>query len=203
MMRSDTPSRVQMIAELKDWLNTTHNIRMLGRLGFDNAYALAMSRKTADRLDIRSIDDLARHAGELSIAGDYEFFARPEWAALVKTYGLKFRSDRQMQPELMYRALASGEVDVISAYTSDGQIATLDLVVLGDSKHAIPPYDAILLLSPRRAHDEKLIAALWPLLGAIPVDVMRAANARAASGGTSTDEVARWLAQQLRVTAPN
>ncbi len=51
----------------------------------------------------------------------------------------------------MYRAVAGGEVDVISAYTSDGQIAINDLVVLDDVKHAIPPYDAILLLSPPRA----------------------------------------------------
>jgi osmoprotectant transport system permease protein len=86
---------------------------------------------------------------------------------------------------------------VISAYTSDGQIATLDLAVLDDPKHAIPPYDAILLLSPHRAHDEKLITALKPLLGAIPVEAMRAANARAAGGNTSAGEVARWLAGEI------
>jgi osmoprotectant transport system permease protein len=159
-----------------------------------------MSRKRADALGVRSIDDLARHTNALSIAGDYEFFARPEWAALVKAYGLQFRGQRQMQPEFMYQALASGEVDVISAYTSDGQIAKYDLVVLDDPKHGIPPYDAILLLSPRRAHDETLIAALKGLLDAIPVDLMRAANARAASGGTSADEVAIWLAGEIGKT---
>src|SRR5665647_1059781 len=141
--------------------------------------------------------DMAAHAGQLTIAGDYEFFARPEWDALRKAYGLNFRAQRQMQPEFMYRAAADGEVDVISAYTSDGQIAKFDLALLDDPKHAIPPYDAILLLSPRRAHDEKLIAALKPLVGAIPVDLMRAANARAGSGNTSADEVARWLAEEL------
>src|SRR5450756_2589840 len=81
--------------------------------------------------------------------------------------------------QFMYKAAADGEVDVISAYTSDGQIAAYDLLVLDDSKHAIPPYDAILLLSPRRANDAKLIAALQPLVGAIPVALMREANARA------------------------
>ena len=97
----------------------------------------------------------------------------------------------------MYRAVASGEVDVISAYTSDGQIASLDLVVLDDPRHAIPPYDAILLLSPKRAHDDKLIAALNSLIGAIPVTAMRRANARAAGGNTSADEVARWLGTEI------
>jgi len=197
MHRSDVLPRAAVLSELSRWLETTHGIRVLGGLGFENAYALAMSRKKAEALGVKSIADLARHAGDLTIAGDYEFFARPEWAALQKAYGLNFRAQRQMQPELMYKAVAGGEVDVISAYTSDGQIATLDLAVLDDAKHAIPPYDAILLLSPRRAHDEKLIAALMPLIDAIPVEAMRAANARAAGGNTSADEVARWLAGQI------
>jgi osmoprotectant transport system permease protein len=102
-----------------------------------------------------------------------------------------------MQPEFMYRAVAANDVDVISAYTSDGQISINDLVVLDDIRHAIPPYDAILLLSPRHAHDEKLISAVKPLIGAIPVDLMREANARAA-GGAGPDAVARWLLEKLR-----
>lgn len=194
MHRGDVKPRAEVLRELSRWLETTHGIRMLGGLGFENAYALAMSRKKADALGIRSITDLARHASELTIAGDYEFFARPEWKALEGAYGLQFRARRQMQPEFMYQAVADGEVDVISAYTSDGQIAKLDLLVLDDPRHAIPPYDAILLLSPRRAGDAKLIAALTPLIDAIPVATIRAANARAASGDTSADEVARWLA---------
>jgi osmoprotectant transport system permease protein len=197
MQRSDVLPHDQVLSELSRWLDSKHGIRLLGGLGFENAYALAMSRQKAQALGIKSIGDLAAHARELTIAGDYEFFARPEWNALVKAYGLQFRAQRQMQPEFMYPALATGQVDVISAYTSDGQIATLDLAVLDDPKHAIPPYDAILLLSPHRAHDEKLITALKPLLGAIPVEAMRAANARAAGGNTSAGEVARWLAGEI------
>jgi osmoprotectant transport system substrate-binding protein/osmoprotectant transport system permease protein len=197
MHRDDVLPREAVLAELTSWLETTHGIRLLGGLGFENAYALAMSRKRAEILGIRTIDDLAHHASELTIAGDYEFFARPEWNALTKAYGLQFRAQRQMQPEFMYPAVASGQVDVISAYTSDGQIATFDLLVLDDPKHAIPPYDAILLLAPRRAKDEKLIAALKPLIGAIPVATMRAANARAAKGSTSADEVARGLTIEI------
>jgi osmoprotectant transport system permease protein len=196
MQRSDTPSQAQVLSELENWLSTKHNIRMLGALGFENAYALAMTRTKAQALGIRSIVDLAAHAGELTIAGDYEFFARPEWDALHKAYGLRFKAQRQMQPEFMYRAVAGGEVDVIAAYTSDGQIAINNLTVLDDVKHAIPPYDAILLLSPRHARDEKLINAVKPLIGAIPVNLMREANARA-SGGASPDAVARWLSEKL------
>jgi osmoprotectant transport system permease protein len=115
---------------------------------------------------------------------------------LRKTYGLQFKAQRQMQPEFMYKAVTGGEVDVISAYTSDGQVATNKLAVLDDAKHAIPPYDAILLLSPKHARDEKLINAVKPLLGGIPVGLMRDANARTSSGA-SPDAVARWLSEKL------
>jgi osmoprotectant transport system permease protein len=173
---------------------------MLGGLGFENAYALAMRRQRAEALGIHSIADLARHAQNLSIASDYEFFARPEWAAIQQAYNLTFREQRQMQPEFMYPAVAASEVDVISAYSSDGQIAKYDLVVLDDPKHAIPPYDAILLVSPQRRDDSALANALQPLLGAIDVTFMREANLRA-SGGTSdssADAAARWLWDQIK-----
>jgi osmoprotectant transport system permease protein len=196
--RSDMKPRVELLADLKDIL-AKQNITLLGELGFENAYALVMPRKRAEALHIRSIADLAPHTPALSIAGDYEFFSRPEWANLRKAYGLSFRMQRQMQPDFMYAAVASGEVDVIAGYTSDGLIAKYDLVVLDDPRHAIPPYDAILLLAPKRANDTALQAALNPLLGKIDIADMREANLRA-SGNDATSspvEVARWLWEKV------
>jgi osmoprotectant transport system permease protein len=131
----------------------------------------------------------------MSIAADYEFFSRPEWAGIQKVYGLAFHAQRQMQPDFMYAAVASGEVDVIAGYTSDGLIAKYDLVALDDDRHAIPPYDAIVLLAPKRADDQALRAALKPLLGKIDISAMREANLRAAGNdaNSSPDAVARWL----------
>jgi osmoprotectant transport system permease protein len=199
MHRSDAPGREAVLQQLGAWLDKTHGIRLLGALGFENAYTLAMTRRKAAALGIRSLADLAAHAGNLTIAGDYEFFARPEWAAVRDAYGLRFKAQRTMQPDFMYRAVAGGSVDVISAYSSDGQIAKDDLVTLADPKHVLPPYDAVLLLAPKRAHDQRLIAALQPLVGAIDVKLMREANLRAADGGTTPDAVAKWLRQHIRM----
>lgn len=198
LKHSDVQTREAVLTEVSAWLSETKGALLLGSLGFENAYALAMSRKKADALGIRTLDDLARRAPQLSIAGDYEFFARPEWTALRDAYGLNFREQRQMQPDFMYAAAASGDVDVISAYTSEGRIAQFDLLVLEDSKHAIPPYDAILLIAPKRAKDTVLIDAVRPLIGAIDVKTMQAANLRASSGQASADETARWLADQTK-----
>jgi osmoprotectant transport system substrate-binding protein/osmoprotectant transport system permease protein len=192
--RGDTLPREKLLEELKTIL-ARQNITLFGELGFENAYALVMPKKRADALGIRSIADLASHAATLSIAGDYEFFSRPEWAALQKTYGLAFRAQRTMQPDFMYAAVASGEVDVIAGYTSDGLIAKYDLTVLDDPRHAIPPYDAIVLLAPKRANDQALQAALKPLLGRVDIEDMREANLRASGNdaASSPDAVARWL----------
>jgi osmoprotectant transport system permease protein len=104
-----------------------------------------------------------------------------------------------MQPDFMYAAVASGEVDVIAGYTSDGLIRKYDLVVLDDTRHAIPPYDAILLLAPKRAGDEALQAALKPLLRRINIEDMRKANLRASGNdaAASPAAVARWLWEKI------
>jgi osmoprotectant transport system permease protein len=195
---SDIKPRAALLAELKVIL-AQQKVTLLGELGFENAYALVMPRKRAEALGIRSVADLVSRAGAMSIAADYEFFSRPEWAGLQKAYGLAFRAQRQMQPDFMYAAVASGEVDVIAGYTSDGLIAKYDLVVLDDIKHAIPPYDAILLLAPKRAGDQALQTAVAPLLGHIDIADMREANLRAAGGdsASSPDAVARWLWEKI------
>jgi osmoprotectant transport system permease protein len=194
----DIRPREEVIAELKTVL-AKQDITLLGSLGFENAYALVMPRKRAEALGVHSIADLVAHASTLSIAADYEFFSRPEWAGIQKAYGIAFKTQRQMQPDFMYAAVASGEVDVITGYTSDGLIAKYDLVALEDNRHAIPPYDAILLLAPKRKDDQALQAALTPLLGKIDITTMREANLRAAGGdaASSPPAVARWLWEKI------
>jgi len=196
--RSDIKPRGELLAGLKALL-AQQKVTLSGELGFENAYALMMPKKRAEALGIRSIADLVSHAPAMSMAADYEFFSRPEWAGLQKAYGLKFRAQRQMQPDFMYAAAASGEVDVIAGYTSDGLIAKYDLAVLDDVRHAIPPYDAIVLIAPKRAGDPALQAALQPLLGHIDISDMREANLRAAAGdgASSPDAVARWLWERI------
>jgi osmoprotectant transport system permease protein len=199
LKRTEIKPRQEVIDELTTALKERFGVTLLGGLGFENAYALVMPRKRAEQLGIRSIADLANHSGSWSIAGDYEFFSRPEWAAVRSAYGLNFREQRQMQPDFMYAAAGSGEVDVIAGYTSDGLIAQFDLIALPDPKQAIPPYDAILLLSPRRADDAALKAALQPLLGKIDIATMQEANLRAggSQGVASPDTVARWLWEKI------
>jgi osmoprotectant transport system permease protein len=176
MGRTDNPGRQVVLDEMARWLRERHGVVSLGSLGFENAYALAMRRTRARELGVRTIEDLARVAPRLAIGGDFEFFGRPEWIGVRDGYGLSFAAQREYQSTFMYRAVADGSVDVISAFSSDGRIAAFDLVVLEDPRRALPPYDAVLLVSPRRASDGAFLAALRPLAGAIPVEAMRGAS---------------------------
>jgi osmoprotectant transport system permease protein len=176
LKRTDHPGRQAVLDQLTSELKRRDGVVVLGSLGFENAYALAMRRQEAEALHIKTLDDLAAHAGQLTLGADLEFLSRPDWTAVKNAYGLRFKAMPEYQPTFMYRALTSGQADVISAFSSDGRIAADDLVVLDDPRHALPPYDAVVLVSPKRANDQRLLGVLKPLIGKIDVTAMRSAN---------------------------
>lgn len=179
-------TRGEVLDQVEEYLQQQHGITLVGALGFENAYALAMRRADADRLGIRSIGDLALHAPQMAIGGDYEFFGRPEWRDLRQVYALQFRQQRQMDASLMYQAAATGGVDVISAFSTDGRISAFDLVVLDDDRGAVPPYDAIVLAGPRFMRDyPDAVASLHDLVGRIDADRMRRMNMAVDEEGAS------------------
>jgi osmoprotectant transport system permease protein len=183
--------REQVLDEVRSWLESTHGIRLAAALGFENAYCFAVRRETADSLQLRSLGDLARHAASLTLASDYEFLSREEWRSVERAYGLSFREKRTMDPSLLYQAIAARQVDVVTAYTSDGRIDALGLVVLEDSKGAIPPYDAVVLAGSRIARDSPdVLAAVASLSGRIDASRMRALNRRVDESGKSAKAAA-------------
>jgi osmoprotectant transport system permease protein len=199
LKRGEPEEARHVLAEVTRWLAAEHGVECLGALGFENAYALAMRAARAQALGVRSIEQLAEQAPRLRIGSDYEFFGRPEWTRLQATYGLRFREQVSFDPSFMYRAVQGDEVDVITAFSSDGRIAAYDLRVLEDSRRAFPPYDAILLLGPHaKARWPQLAQALRPLVGAIDVERMRRANMMVDVEGKTRKEAARWLLGALR-----
>lgn len=193
--RTDAPERAALLAELTRQLQARYGVVVMGSLGFENAYALAMKADKARSLGVTDIGSLAVHAPGLALGSDIEFLSRPEWRALREAYGLKFKSAKSYNPTFMYQALRSGEADVISAFSSDGRIAADGLTVLADPRHAIPPYDAVILISPKRAKDKVFVEALRPLVGSIGADRMRQANYMVdrETGKATPEAAARWL----------
>ncbi|MEN8181241.1 MAG: ABC transporter permease/substrate-binding protein [Myxococcota bacterium] len=194
------PARAVVLEEVTAYLAEEHGIAVAAALGFENTYALAMRADRARSLWVARIGDLASVAPSLEIAGDYEFFQRAEWAALTAAYTLPFGSTRTMDPTLMYSAVAEGEVDVISAYSTDGRIAALDLVLLEDERGVIPPYDALVLVGAAlQARAPDAVEALRGLAGAIDAPTMQRMNGAVDQDGETPREVAkRFLGKRSR-----
>ena len=205
VMKGGGPARDRagLLEETRRWLRERHGIVLAAALGFENAYCFAVRHETAEASRLGSVSDLARHAATLRLASDYEFFAREEWRAVESAYGLAFAERRTMDPSLLYQAIAARQVDVITAYSSDGRIAALDLVVLQDDKQAIPPYDAVVLVGARRAReDPELLAALGGLEGSIDEARMRSLNRLVDAESRSPRDAALAFLERNAATRP-
>lgn len=199
MKRAQLPDdRSKVLREVARYLADEHGIVLVGALGFENTYTLAMRERHADRLGIRRISELTPHAPRLSIGGDYEFFGRPEWRDVKKAYGLEFNRRRSMESSLMYQAAANKSVDVISAFSTDGRIKSFNLRVLEDDRGAIPPYDAVILVSPVLARKHPSVTeALRGLVKTIDADRMRQMNLAVDEQGQSPRDVAAKFLQEM------
>jgi len=177
MGQTGTGSRDEVRTAVTRYLDETHGIQIAATLGFENAYSVAMREEDAARRGISRISDLPPLGPTLSMGGDLEWFSRPEWTAIEEVYGLTLAEERTMDAGLMYQAAAQGAVDLISAYTTDGRITAYDLRVLEDDRQAIPPYDALVMVSARLAQERpEVVDALRKLDGRIDVDAMRQMN---------------------------
>ncbi len=162
---------------LVDELYKRHGILVLGALGFENAYTFAMRQTHAKALGIETLSDLSRLAPQFILGSDYEFLSRHEWHSVRLNYAMQFRDMRSMDPSLMYEAIKHEQLDVISAYTTDGRIQAFGLQSLRDDKHAIPPYDAVILVNAKFAKQQpRAINALRTLLGRLDTLTMQTLN---------------------------
>ena len=160
-------------------------------LGFNDGYALAMRAADADRLQVRTLSDLARHP-ELKLGLSNEFIGRADgWAGLAARYGFT-QTPTGLDHGLAYDAIAAKQIDLIDIYTTDAKIDHLGLRVLQDDRGYFPRYDAVLLYRldlPTRL--PAAWAALQKLEGRIDERAMIAMNARAELQGAAFDTIAR------------
>jgi osmoprotectant transport system permease protein len=170
-------------------------------LGFNDGYALAMREADAQRLGVKTLSDLARHA-ELKFGLSNEFIGRGDgWPGLARRYGFAQRPIG-LDHGLAYDALAKAQVDVIDIYTTDAKIGQLGLRVLDDDRHYFPRYDAVVLY---RLDVPQRFPAAWRALqglaGSIDERAMIAMNARAELQGVPFAQIARERVQGAQSTA--
>jgi osmoprotectant transport system permease protein len=154
------------------------NILLIADLGFNNSYVIAwLDQQQAWSKNLTQLADLKNWSHQLRIGSDYEFFKRKDWVRLQSLYGLHFLSHQPMDSAFLYKALKEGEVDLITAYYTDGRIDTDGLNLLSDPQHALADYQAVLLLSDRHQYNLKVLSALKHLEHFFSVETMRKLNA--------------------------
>jgi osmoprotectant transport system permease protein len=160
-------------------------------LGFNDTYALAMAESQAQKLNIRSLSDLAHHP-ELRFGLSQEFLNRKDgWPGVKSAYNLRV-TPRGLEHGLAYEAIATGQIDVTDIYSTDAKINKYKLRVLEDDRHFFPAYEAVVLYRldlPKRL--PKTWAALQTLQGRIDAKAMIAMNAAAELQGQSFSNIAK------------
>jgi osmoprotectant transport system permease protein len=152
---------------------------VLPPLGFNNTFAILVRGRDARELRLKTIDDVARLTPGWRAGFGYEFLERPDgYPGLSAAYNLRFaRPPSVMDLSLSYRALASGQVDLIAGDATAGLIKGLDLFRLEDNRHYFPPYDAVpVARAATLLRYPEVLRALAGLAGQIPADAMQAMN---------------------------
>jgi osmoprotectant transport system permease protein len=175
-------------------------MRWLPPLGFENTFAIAVRRVTAERYRLGTLSDLARASARLTAGFTPDFIERQDGlAGLAQIYGpgIRPRTIRPLLPALKYQALASGSVDVVDGFSTDGMLARYGLVVLADDRRFFPPYEAAALLGPRVAERGDVVSVLALLSGRLDVETMRALNRRVEVDGEEASAVAGAALERL------
>ena len=168
-----------------------HGIRMSKPLGFLNNYALGMRKDVAAARGIAKISDL-RHHPDLRFGFIPEFRDRPDgWPGLRRAYDLPQQNIREMKHALAYAGVVEKSLDLTEVYTTDGEIAQHDLLVLEDDRKFFPDYETVWLY--RADLEDRLpdaVARLRQLEGRITEPDMRDLNTRVLVGKVKESQVA-------------
>jgi glycine betaine/choline ABC-type transport system substrate-binding protein len=178
---------------------TRFDVVWLDPMGFNNTYALAMTEEQATELGVTTTSDLIEHAGDLTIGATQEFLVRPDGLpGLMEAYeGLEFADEQGLDEGIMYQAVDSGDVDVISAFATDGRIPALGLVTLEDDLGFFPPYFAAPVVRQELLDEDPAIAeVLNQLAGAIDNETMAGLNLQVDDGGEEPEDVARAFLEE-------
>ena len=187
---------------IKKEMKEKYDIEVLNQMAFNNTYALAVTKETAQKYNLATISDLTRVSNDLIIAPTLEFINREDGLpGLEKEYGLSFKDTIGIDGSPRYTALQNNNAQVIDAFTTDGLLKKFNLVVLEDDKNFFPPYYAIPLVRSDTLKEypeiEKVLNALGPYL---TDEVMQDLNYQVDELGKSPEKVATDFLNMINLT---
>ncbi len=169
------------------------NLVLSPPLGFSNDFAILVRGDVARKNNLKTISDAVPLAKNWQAGFGQDFISRADGYPAFLKYGFGLtKQPREMDLSLTYRALQSGELDIIAGNSTDGLISALDLFQLADDKHYFPPYQAVFIA--RKESVESLNEVFEKLSNAISTEEMRRMNYEVDGNKRSPKDVAgEWV----------
>jgi osmoprotectant transport system substrate-binding protein len=190
----------QILETVRSQYEERFNLTWLQPSPFNDTNAFAMRKERADELGIKTYSDMFAKAGELVIGGPPELFERPDGLrGLREVYGdFQFKEERQLEPGLRYPALEQGQVDVVRAFSTEGQLNSPDLVVIEDDKNFYPIYQVAPVIRQDVLQENPQIADILNQLAIPALDekTMAGLNSQVDSENMEPATVAREFLEQ-------
>lgn len=143
LKKKEMPDTQTLYKQLVEEYQKRFDMSWLGLYGFNNTYGIAVSKKTAEKYNLKTYSDLANVSSSLSFGGEYDFYERDDgYDAMSKANNFHFKKTVDLDIGLKYDALLKGEVDTIIVFTTDGRLSDPNIVLLKDDRHYFQSYYA-------------------------------------------------------------
>ena len=191
----DVPEGMTIYDYVKEKAMEDYDLHVLGKLGFENTYAIGVSEELAEEYDLETISDLIPIADRLTFGAEQEFFTLDgslKYHPFVEYYGLNFKDYSPVDMGLKYAAIENGSFDVSVVYTTDGLNRKVGLKVLEDDKSFFPDYYGVFVVRGDILEQyPELEGILEELTGKISTEQMAELTYQVDVQGRTVDDVAR------------
>lgn len=184
--------------ELQKEYKEKYNLEYVNLYGFNNTYGLAVNKDIAEKYNLKTYSDLAKVSNNLIFGAEYDFFEREDgYKELQKVYNIDFKKKIDMDIGLKYQAMKDKKIDVMVIFTTDGQLAVSDVIVLEDDKKMYPSYRAgTVVRSEILSEYPELKPVLEKLNNILDNKTMADLNYQVESEGKKPEDVAREYLQE-------
>uniref|UniRef100_UPI00356B09AD ABC transporter permease/substrate-binding protein n=1 Tax=Fusobacterium nucleatum TaxID=851 RepID=UPI00356B09AD len=184
--------------ELQKEYKEKYNLEYVNLYGFNNTYGLAVNKDIAEKYNLKTYSDLAKISNNLIFGAEYDFFEREDgYKELQKVYNMNFKKQIDMDIGLKYQAMKDKKIDVMVIFTTDGQLAISDVLVLEDDKKMYPSYRAgTVVRSEILSEYPELKPVLEKLNNILDDKTMADLNYQVESKGKKPEDVAREYLQE-------
>ena len=141
LKETEIPDDETLYKQLQEKYNSEYDLTWVNLFGFNNTFGLVIRKDLAEKYNIKTYSDLAKYSEELTFGAEYDFYERDDgFDALCEEYSMNFKKSVDLDIGLKYNAINSKEIDVMNVFTTDGQLADSDVVLLEDNKNFYQTY---------------------------------------------------------------